>query len=90
MKRIIAPISFALLVLFSYSKDEDNKLVPLSEGAVSLVNAFPNLEFSRPLDLQSPDDGTNRIFVAERGGSIKVFPNDETTQVSATFLDLEN
>lgn len=90
MKRIIAPISFALLVLFSCSKDEDDKLVPLPEGAVSLVNAFPNLEFSRPLDLQSPDDGTNRIFVAEQGGSIKVFPNDETTQASTTFLDLEN
>lgn len=79
-----------MLILVSCSKDKDDRLVPLSEGAVSLVNAFPNLEFSRPLDLQSPDDGTNRIFVAEQGGSIKVFPNDETTQASTTFLDLEN
>ncbi|WP_396637301.1 PQQ-dependent sugar dehydrogenase [Maribacter sp. R77961] len=90
MKRIIALIVFTLFVVFSCSKDEDRKLVPIAENTVSLVNAFPNLEFSRPLDLQSPNDGSNRIFVAEQGGSIKVFPNDETTENSTTFLNLEN
>ena len=48
------------------------------------------MEFSRPLDLQSPDDDTNRIFVAEQGGKIKVFQNDEATENSTVFLDIEN
>jgi glucose/arabinose dehydrogenase len=37
--------------------------------------AFPNLTFSSALDLQHPGDGTDRIFVVERDGRIKVFPN---------------
>jgi len=90
MKRLIVPTLFAFLLILSCNKDEDNKLVPIAEDAISLVNAFPNLEFSRPLDLQSPDDGTNRIFVAEQGGKIKVFQNDEATENSTVFLDIEN
>ena len=39
----------------------------------TLENAFPNLSFSSPIDLQNSGDGTNRIFVVERAGRIKVF-----------------
>lgn len=63
---------------------------PASVNGVTLENAFPNLQFSRPLDLQSPADDTDRIFVAEQGGSINVFSNEETVSESATFLDIEN
>ena len=37
-----------------------------NEEIVSLVNAFPNLSFSQPLDLQSPDDGSNSLYIAEK------------------------
>lgn len=55
---------------------------------ITLENAFPNLGFSRPLDLQSPNDGTNRIFVVEQGGTVKVFDNQATASSSETFLDI--
>ncbi|MFD2588249.1 PQQ-dependent sugar dehydrogenase [Croceitalea marina] len=55
---------------------------------IGLINAFPNLSFTQPLDFQSPNDGTNRIFVAEKGGAIRVFENDESTTETNVFLDL--
>ncbi|HMN17434.1 MAG: T9SS type A sorting domain-containing protein [Ignavibacteriota bacterium] len=50
--------------------------------------AFPNLSFSDPLDLQNAGDGTNRIFVVEQDGRIRVFPNDENAQSTKLFLDI--
>jgi uncharacterized repeat protein (TIGR03806 family) len=61
-----------------------------SSGAVTLVNAFPNLSFNGPLVLIHPGDNTNRLFVAERGGIVKVFENDPATTQATTVLDLES
>ncbi|NKI31897.1 PQQ-dependent sugar dehydrogenase [Croceivirga thetidis] len=55
---------------------------------VSVVNAFENLAFTQPLDLQSPNDGTDRIFVAEKTGRIRVFENDPNVTSADTYLDL--
>jgi glucose/arabinose dehydrogenase len=66
--------------------DDDGE--SMEEAALGLVNAFPQLSFSQPLDLQSPDDGTNRIFVAEKGGRIRVFTNEPTVNEDTVFLDL--
>ena len=57
---------------------------------ISLENAFPNLGFSKPLDLQSPSDGTNRIFVVEQNGRIHVFENDASVSRSDAFLDINS
>lgn len=57
---------------------------------ISLENAFPNLGFSKPLDLQSPSDGTNRIFVVEQNGRIHVFENDPSVSTSDAFLDINS
>ena len=50
-------------------------LIGLSSYADQYVleEAFPNLNFSDPLFLTSSEDGTNRIFVVEQDGIIKVF-----------------
>lgn len=50
--------------------------------------AFPNLTFSSALDLQNAGDGTNRLFVSERVGRIRVFPNDENVSTTKLFLDI--
>ena len=42
---------------------------------VSYENAFPNLSFNFPTEIQGSIDGTNRMFVVEQPGLIKVFPN---------------
>ncbi len=52
------------------------------------VRAFPNLVFNRPLFLTAPPDGSNRIFVVEQNGVIRVFPNDENVIASTVFLDI--
>jgi glucose/arabinose dehydrogenase len=59
-----------------------------SYAQLSLYNPFPNISVTDPVDLQNSGDGTNRIFVVERAGRIKVFPNSQTVQSTKTFLDI--
>ncbi len=54
-----------------------------------LEPAFPNLSFRRPVDLQSPPDGSDRLFIVEQPGSIRVFENDPAVSSSTLFLDIE-
>ncbi|MBV6477640.1 MAG: hypothetical protein HGGPFJEG_00380 [Ignavibacteria bacterium] len=55
-----------------------------------LVNAFPNVTFASPLYVTHSNDGTNRIFVVEKNGTIKVLPNDSNTSTSNIFLNITN
>lgn len=61
-----------------------------SQPTYQVVEAFPNLTFRRPTDLQSPRDGTNRLFVLEQDGVIRVFENTPAATSSAVFLDLRS
>ncbi|UCH65865.1 MAG: PQQ-dependent sugar dehydrogenase, partial [Ignavibacterium sp.] len=54
----------------------------------SLEEAFPNISVVDPVDLQNSSDGTNRVFVVERAGRIKVFPNSQNVQSTKPFLDI--
>lgn len=54
----------------------------------AVVDAFPSLEFKRPVDLQSPRDGSGRLFVAEQDGLIRVFENNRAAREAPVFLDL--
>lgn len=54
----------------------------------SLELAFPNLSFTRPVDLQHAGDNSDRIFVVEQAGVIKVFPNNEEATNVSVFLDI--
>lgn len=65
-------------------------LVSQTHSQVGFVNAFPNLSFSLALFLTHAGDGTNRIFVVQQRGLIRVFPNDSTASSSETFLNLTN
>ncbi|MCZ6702024.1 MAG: PQQ-dependent sugar dehydrogenase [Ignavibacteria bacterium] len=55
-----------------------------------LQEAFPNLAFTRPIDLQHAGDGTDRIFIVEQEGIIKVFPNSGSVASASTFLDIRS
>ena len=61
-----------------------------SSQGVQLVNAFPNLTFTKPLFLTHSNDGTNRIFVVQQNGRVMVFPNDSTVALATTFLDISS
>ncbi len=52
--------------------------------------AFPNLTFNAPVDVQHAGDGTNRLFVVEQGGVVKVFDNERLTAVADTFLNVSS
>ena len=53
-----------------------------------LQQAYPGLTFSNPVDLQHATDGTDRIFVVEQSGIIKVFENNGNTTTSKVFLNI--
>lgn len=54
----------------------------------TMQQAYPNLTFSSPVDLQYAPDGTDRIFVVGQSGIIKVFENNRNTMTAKTFLDI--
>ena len=75
-------ISFAICLLFSAPA--------FAQSLFDVSNAFPNLSFSRLVDLQHAGDGTNRLFAVEQHtGSIYVFPNDSAASNASLFLDLD-
>lgn len=51
--------------------------------------AFENLTFERPIVVTHAGDGSNRLFVAEQDGIIKVFPNDQAAEEATVFLDID-
>ena len=55
-----------------------------------LRRAFPNLSFVEPLYLTHAADGSDRLFVVERLGAIRVFSNRDDIASSALFLDLQD
>jgi glucose/arabinose dehydrogenase len=61
---------------------------PVDEPSYDIVDAFPHLEFHRPVDLQPARDGTNRLFVVEQEGMIHVFENKPGTRATGVFLDI--
>lgn len=75
MKKLIASVLFLFLASNVFTQ-------------VNFVNAFQNLSFSLPLFLTHSGDGTNRIFVVQQRGLIRVFPNDSNTTNVQTFLNV--
>ena len=55
---------------------------PADAAPYEIVSAFPNLTFTRPVDLQNAGDGSDRLFVVEQAGRILVFLNNDTTMTS--------
>jgi uncharacterized repeat protein (TIGR03806 family) len=52
---------------------------------LQVERVFPALSFASPVQLVYPPDGSDRIFVVEQGGTIKVFPNGSPS-TATTFL----
>jgi len=58
--------------------------------AVSTERAFPNVELIRPIVVTHAGDGSDRVFVAEQEGVIKVFGNDQEVEEADVFLDISD
>ncbi len=63
--------------------------LPNESEKYKLTEAFQKLTFDQPVELVSPEDGTDRIFVVEQKGVIKVFPNKGDVKDATVFLDIE-
>ncbi len=61
-----------------------------SPGPVDVVDAFPLLTFQEPVLLTHAGDGLGRVFVVERRGVIRVFPNDPAAATAVKFLDIHS
>lgn len=95
MKNIHIPFLFSLILIgltsACSSSDEDN-----DEGeagtveTIQAVEAFPSLTFTSPVDIRQSPDASNRFFVAEQQGVIKVFDNAAGTSASSNFLDIRS
>ncbi len=55
-----------------------------------MENAFPNLKFNSPVEFVHSGDGTNRIFVLEQEGVIKVFDNNPAVKAASTYMDIRD
>jgi glucose/arabinose dehydrogenase len=73
-----------LAIILFFGNDHDR----YHATSYTLAEAFPKLTFDMPVELTSPDDGTDRIFVIEQKGVIQVFQNSGTVQKSTVFLDI--
>lgn len=67
-------------------------LAPISNSyaQMSFEDAFPHLTFDQAVDIQNAGDGSNRLFVAELPGIIRVVPADPSATAAPIFLDVRD
>ena len=65
-------------------------LFSIATSQVVIEEAFPNLVFTQPVDLQYAPDGSDRLFVVEQEGYIYVFDNDVFVTDKTIFLDIRD
>ncbi len=63
-------------------------ILAVLQAEYTVENAFPNLSFTDPVGIYHADDDTERLFVIEQPGTIKVFSNDPSTTSVQTFLNI--
>lgn len=90
MKNLISKYSLGLLIVLincNWSNRSEDIPAP-ADGKYKLVSAFPALEFASPIELTSPDDNTDRVFVVGQKGVINVFQNKPDVKSSEVFMDI--
>ncbi|GAB2574650.1 PQQ-dependent sugar dehydrogenase [Spirosoma areae] len=61
-----------------------------NSAALKVVNAYPKLKFESPVEYTHANDGTNRVFVIEQEGRIRVFENDANASSAGTYLNIQS
>lgn len=86
---LLAALPFALASCGdSVGPDDEPPPVEFDPDAYGLEEAFPQLSFVQPLYITDAGDGSGRLFVVEKRGVIRVFPNDPSASSSEIFLDI--
>lgn len=77
-------------MVFLFNIPNKNPSKTLGDYEYNIQTAFPNLTFSKPVGIYDPGDGSNRLFIVEQDGLIKVFKNDGNVSDYDIFLDLSS
>ena len=72
------------VAFYSCNSDDDN---PIDNTSLDLLEVFPEFVINNPVDMQVPGDGSDRLFVVEKTGRIKVIQNSDPPEIS-NFLNL--
>lgn len=76
-------------ILSCGNSSSDTPPVTINPNATwQLTPTFSNLSFNSPVELKPAGDGSNRLFVLEQRGLIKVFRNEASVTQAETFLDI--
>ena len=79
-----------LMMITSSCQDDNEPADTPTPLNIKVETAFPNLSFTRPVDLQSSNDGSNRLFVIEQAGVIRSFDNNPQVSETQVFLDIRD
>ena len=63
-------------------------ILPNLQAEYTVENAFPNLSFTDPVGIYSANDSSDRLFVLEQPGTIKVFNNNASVENDQIFLNI--
>ena len=91
---LAATSGFSWLVAWACRSDNEKETsaparsVTEAPAAVRVVDAYPKLKFDAPVEFTHANDGTNRVFVVEQSGRIRVFDNNANTSSAGTYLDI--
>lgn len=95
MKKHISSVSilitFGLTAAAISCGDKTGEADPItvdSSETLTITDAFPALTFSSPVEMMHAGDGSNRLFVVEQRGLVKVFRNMPGVSTAETFLDI--
>ncbi|WAC15384.1 PQQ-dependent sugar dehydrogenase [Dyadobacter pollutisoli] len=90
MKPISRKLVVLALLLIACKSSTREGIGPVADESVKVTEAFPQLTFQSPVDLTHANDGSNRLFVLEQEGTIRVFDNNSSTATSQEFLNIKS
>ena len=89
---LAATSGFSLLLSWACAKEEAPHAVASATTApapVRVVDAHPSLKFDAPVLYTYAPDGTNRMFVLEQAGRIKLVDQATNATSATTYLDIK-
>jgi glucose/arabinose dehydrogenase len=89
----LLPVAGVLLIVMAcIDRNKSQMNLPGSSlvADYKLEVAFPALQFDMPVELTSPADGSDRVFVVAQKGVIHVFANKADVKQSSVFLDISS